>query len=86
MTIRFTTRFKKPIPLDDEIRVIGRIDKVTNRYFEGTGEILLKDGSVAVEAQGKYIKLPIEEIADFDIDEQEWQVVPSADDPESVEI
>ncbi|MGD2157412.1 MAG: PaaI family thioesterase [Anaerolineales bacterium] len=86
VTIRFTTRYKKPIPLDDEIRVIGRIDKVTNRYFEGTGEILLKDGSVAVEGQGKYIKLPLEEIADFDFDEQEWQVVSSPDDPESVDI
>jgi acyl-coenzyme A thioesterase PaaI-like protein len=86
VTIRFTTRYKKLIPLDGEIRVIGRIDKVANRYFEGTGEILLKDGSVAVEGQGKYIKLPLKEIADFDFDEQEWQVVSSPDDPESVVI
>jgi acyl-coenzyme A thioesterase PaaI-like protein len=86
VTINFSTRFKKPIPLDSEIRVIGRIDKVANRYFEGTGEILLQDGSVAVEGQGKYIKLPLEQIADFDFSEQEWQIIPSPDDPREVEI
>ena len=84
VTIRFTTRYKKPVPLDDEIRVIGRIEKNSNRFFEGTGEILLKDGSVAVEGRGKYIKLPIDKIADFDVEEQEWKVVPSPDDPDEV--
>lgn len=86
VTISFSTRFKQPIPLDGEIRVIGRIGKVANRYFEGTGEILLQDGSVAVEGQGKYLKLRLEQIADFDFVEQEWQVVPSPDDPHKVEI
>jgi len=86
VTIKFTSRFRKPIPLDEEIRVIGRIEKDTHRFFEGTGEILLMDGSVAVEGHGKYIKLPLEEIADFDFNEQEWKVVPSPDDPEEVEI
>ena len=86
VTINFSTRFKQPIPLDDKIRVIGRIDKVANRYFEGTGEILLQDGSVAVEGKGKYLKLRLDQIADFDFTEQEWQVVPSPDDPHEVEI
>lgn len=86
VTISFSTRYRKPIPLTGEIRVIGRINKVTNRFFEGTGEILLKDGSVAAEGQGKYIKLPLDEIADFDFEEQEWKVVPSPDDPDEVEI
>jgi len=86
VTINFSTRFKKPIPLVGEIRAIGRIEKDTRRYFEGSGEILLSDGSVAAEGHGKYIKLPIEKIADFDVDEQEWRVVPSPDDPHEVEI
>ena len=86
VTIEFTTRYRKPVDLTEEIRVIGRITKVANRYFEGTGEILQKDGSVAVEGRGKYLKLPLEKIADFDFEEQEWKVVPSLDDPEEVEI
>ena len=86
VTIQFNTRYRKPVPLDEEIRVVGRIDKLANRYFEGSGEILLKDGSVAVEGKGKYFKLPLDEIADFDYEEQEWSVTISPDDPEFVDF
>jgi hypothetical protein len=30
--------------------------------------------------------LPLDKIADFDFEEQEWRVVPSASDPENVEL
>src|SRR5262245_37706110 len=82
VTLEFNTRYKQPIPLDEELRVVGRITKDSSRVFEGTGEILLQDGSVAAEGWGKYIKLPLEKIADFDIAEQEWQVVSAGADPE----
>lgn len=84
VTINFSTRYRKPVPLDEEIRVIGRIDKLANRYFEGSGEVLLKDGTVAVEGKGKYLKLPLDDIADFDFEEQEWSVSISPDDPKYV--
>jgi acyl-coenzyme A thioesterase PaaI-like protein len=86
VTIECSTRYRKPVPLSEEIRVIGRITKIAHRYFEGTGEILSSDGSVAVEGHGKYIKLPLDKIADFDFAEQEWRVVPSAGDPETVDL
>ncbi|MFH1943293.1 MAG: PaaI family thioesterase [bacterium] len=86
VTVEFTSRFKKPVPLDEEIRVIGRITKISSRIFEGTGEIFLKDGSVAVEGYGRYIKLPLSKIADFDAEEQEWRVTALPDDPVDVEV
>jgi acyl-coenzyme A thioesterase PaaI-like protein len=86
VTINFSTRYRKPVPLDEEIRVIGRIDHIANRYFEGSGEILLKDGTVAVEGKGKFIKLHIDDIADFDTEEQEWRITPSDDDPTFVDL
>ncbi len=86
VTINFSTRFRKPVPIDEEIRVIGRVDHIANRYFEGSGEILLKDGSVAVEGKGKFIKLPIDDIADFDTEEQEWRITPSDKDPTFVDL
>jgi uncharacterized protein (TIGR00369 family) len=81
VTVEFRTKFLKPVPLGVELRVIGRIDKEEGRCFEGTGEILLPDGEVAATGYGKYVKLPIERIADFDQAQQEWRVVESADDP-----
>jgi len=86
VTMEITVRFKKLVPLDQELRVIGRITKDSRRVFEGTGEILLPDGTVAAEGQGKYMKLPLEKIADFNAEEQDWQVNSLPDDPEYVEI
>jgi acyl-coenzyme A thioesterase PaaI-like protein len=86
VTMECSTRYRKPVPLTEEIRVVGRITKVAHRYFEGTGEILLNDGTVAVQGRGKYIKLSLDQIADFDFEEQEWRVTPSAGDPEIVEL
>ena len=51
---------------------MGRITRDTRRLFEGSGEILLEDGSVAVEASGKYLKMDLGEITDDDFDQREW--------------
>ncbi|MBP1633977.1 MAG: thioesterase superfamily protein [Acidobacteria bacterium] len=85
VTVEFTTRFLKPVPLGTELRVVGRITREEGRTFEGTGEILLPGGEVAATGAGKYVKLPIERIADFDRDEQEWRVAASGDDPAEIE-
>jgi acyl-coenzyme A thioesterase PaaI-like protein len=85
VSVELTTRFRKPIPLDEEVRVVGRVVRNARRLFEGTGEILLADGSVAVEGKGKYLKMAIEKIAELDTD-HEWKVVPSSSDPEEVEL
>jgi acyl-coenzyme A thioesterase PaaI-like protein len=86
VTLEFTTRYKRPIPLNGDLRVIGRITKEEKRVFEGTGELLLPDGTIAAEGNGKYIKLPLDKIADFDFDEQEWRITQSERDPTVVEV
>jgi uncharacterized protein (TIGR00369 family) len=86
VTVDLQVRFKKPVPLHEELRVIGRITKNSSRFFEGTGELLLADTTVAAEAQGKYLKIPLEKIADFDVDHQEWKVVDLPDDPKEVSL
>jgi len=85
VTAELTVRFRKPVPLDRGLRVVGRITRDARRLFEGTGEVLLDDGTVAAEASGKYLRLPIEEIAAGGFDESQWY----ADDrepPEYVDI
>ncbi len=86
VTVEFQARFRRPVPLLEEIRVIGRITADTRRTFTGTGEIILPDGRVAVEGKGKYIKLPIDQITDFDVDAEEWRVSPDSRDPQVVEL
>jgi len=70
--VEFTVRFRRPVPLDREVKAVGRITRDSRRIFEGTGEIVLADGSVAAEAHGKYLKMPIEDIATAGFSETEW--------------
>ena len=86
VTAEFSVRFKKPVPLDQELRVVGRITRDSRRIFEGSGEILLPDGEIAVEGFGKYIKLPLDQIADFDYEEQEWKAILEDGDPQEIEL
>jgi len=72
VTVEFTVRFRRPVPLDREVKAVGRITRDSNRIFEGTGEILLEDGTIAAEAHGRYMKLPIEDIAAVEFSESEW--------------
>jgi uncharacterized protein (TIGR00369 family) len=76
VTAELNVRFRKPVPLDVELIVVGRITNEASRLFEGTGELYLPDGTVAVEAAGKYVKLDIAKIADFDSEREEWYVRP----------
>ncbi len=86
VTVEFSIKYKKPVPLNEELRVIGRITEEKSRIFKGTGEILLQDGTIAVEGFGKYIKLPLSKIADFDAEEQQWKINHLPDDPQIFEI
>ena len=86
VTVEFHTRFRKPVPLDAEPRVLGRITGENKRSFVGSREILLPDGTVAVESRGRLLKLPIDRIADFDVQEQEWRVLSAPDDPQEVDL
>jgi len=72
VTAELTLRFRKPVPLAGELRCVARVTRDTRRLFEGTGELLLADGTVAVEARGRYLKMSLEEIAAEGMDETAW--------------
>lgn len=72
VTAKFSMRFRRPVPLDGEVKVVGRITRDSGRVFEGKGEVLLQDGTVAAEAEGTYVKLPIDQIATAEFSEDDW--------------
>ncbi len=72
VTVKFSMRLRRPVPLDREVKVVARITNQTSRTFEGTGEIILEDGTVAAEAEGVYVKLPIGEIASDEFSQTDW--------------
>jgi len=86
VTLDFSMKLRKPVPLDDEIKVVARIEKESGRSFTGVGEILLADGRVAIEGRGRYLKMDIDKIADFDHEGDEWRVVELENDPQFIEV
>jgi acyl-coenzyme A thioesterase PaaI-like protein len=86
VTAEFTLKYRKPVPLNQELKVVGRITKDSKRIFEGTGEIILQNGDVAVTASGKYIKMPLDKITDSEFNEDEWSVFHTGADPHEIEL
>ena len=72
VTIELNVKYKKPVPLGVELKAVGRIVSDKGRIFEGTGELLLPNGEVAVSAEGKYMKRSINQIAQDDFLDDEW--------------
>lgn len=72
VTIELNLKYKKPVPLDVELKVVGRIVSDKGRIFEGTGELILPDGEVAVSASGRYMKRNVLQIVESDFIEDEW--------------
>jgi len=86
VTLELKTKFRKPIPLGQELKIVGRVTSEGNRSFEGTGEIVLLNGEIAVSAEGKYLKVNIEKIANDQRVDDNWIFVDGPDDPSEIEI
>ncbi len=85
VTVELTTKYKKPVPTDETLLCVARITRNTRKIFEGTGEIYLKDGTVAAEGHGKYMKMPVDDISTEQFTEENWFLL-DEDDPKEIEI
>jgi uncharacterized protein (TIGR00369 family) len=85
VTVELNVRYKKPVPLGSELKVVSRISKDRGRIFEGTGELYLPDGEVAVEAEGKYMKRRLDQITSSDFTANEWFVTED-ELPEEIQV
>jgi uncharacterized protein (TIGR00369 family) len=86
VTLELKTRFRKPVPLGQELKVICRVTSEGSRTFEGSGEIVLPDGEIAVSAEGKYIKADLSKITGESGLDEGWFVENRPDDPSEIEI
>jgi acyl-coenzyme A thioesterase PaaI-like protein len=87
VTLELKTKFRKPIPLGQELKIVGRVTSEGNRSFEGTGEVVLPNGEIAVTAEGKYMKADINRISNGSrLSDDEWFFADNPDDPTEIEI
>lgn len=77
ITLELTVRYKKPVPLGEELRAVGRIVSDNGRVFTGNGELYLPDGEIAATATGKYLKRRLDQITDQEFTARQWFADPS---------
>lgn len=76
VTIDLSLRYHVPVPLGVELTARGRIMRDRSRVAETSAELYLPDGTVAVSATGRFMKLALEQIADSEEDRLGWRVYP----------
>mgnify|MGYP001206757860 FL=1 len=85
VTVELKLRYRKPVPYGVQLKVVGRITKDNGRMFEGTGELYLPNGEVAVSAEGKYMRRRLDQFTDSEFVDTEWWT-PQEDLPEEISI
>lgn len=85
VTIELNIKYKKSVPLNCELKAIGRITKDKGRIFEGTGELILPSGEIAVTATAKYMKQNLEKIVQKEFLAAEW-FASDAKDMQTIEV
>jgi uncharacterized protein (TIGR00369 family) len=85
VTVELKLRYKKPVPYGTELKAVGRITRDNGRIFEGSGEIYLPNGELAVSAEGKYMKRRLGQITNNEFIDNEWWA-PDGDLPEEISV
>ena len=65
-------RYKKPVPLDSTIKVVGKITKDGSRTFVGAGFIEDEEGNLLATATATYIKMSMDKIAGEHLGAENW--------------
>jgi uncharacterized protein (TIGR00369 family) len=86
VTVSLALKYRKPVPTGATLRAVGRLTRNTRKLFEGSGEILLPDGTVAVECTGKYVKMHPSDLVDAEFLDREWYRVEDEDEPSELEL
>jgi acyl-coenzyme A thioesterase PaaI-like protein len=75
-TAKMDVRYRKPVPLHEEITVRGWVEKDRGRLVLVKGQAELPDGSVAVEASATLADIPPDQIAQMLETDVGWKVYP----------
>lgn len=72
VTVELNVRYKRPVPYNVELKVVGRITLDNGRIFEGTGELYLPDGTLAASAEGKYMRRSLDKFTEASFVADAW--------------
>ncbi|MFC2053952.1 PaaI family thioesterase [Chloroflexota bacterium] len=73
-TARLNIRYRKHVPTDELLRIVGRIDKRRGRTTIATGVIYGPEGELLAEAEALLVDMPSDVLQSTDLDALGWQV------------
>lgn len=73
-TAKLEIRFRKNVPIETPLRVVGNIVKSKRRMASSTGKIFGPGGELLAEANALLVDLPEEAINDVDLEALGWKV------------
>lgn len=87
VTIDMNIRFHKPVPLDQELKVVGYITNLRSRTFEGEGYLCDENNQILATCKAKYIKQSVDTIVNGEkFVEEQWIYVEDEEPPLSFDL
>ena len=74
MSVKMEVKYRRPVPTETQLQLVGRIVRLRGRLGKAVGEILLPDGKVAAESAITLADVPDELIANADLEALGWRV------------
>lgn len=73
-TAKIEIRFRKNVPVGEQLRIVGRVEKSKSRMASSIGKIYGPEGDVLAEARTLLVDLPDDEIRQIDLEALGWKV------------
>jgi acyl-coenzyme A thioesterase PaaI-like protein len=79
-TAKLVTRYRKPVPTETPLKMIGKIVKDRGRIAESKVELFGPDGALLAEAVGLMVGLPEDVLENLDREALGWKVYPDEEE------
>ncbi len=80
-TAKLTVSYRKPVPLGEKLRLVGRLVRRRGRLAVVTGELRLADGTLAADAEGLLADVPEPRADPAVLEALGWKVYPNSQPP-----
>jgi acyl-coenzyme A thioesterase PaaI-like protein len=81
-TAKLTVQYRKPVPTNKPIQIIGFADKSKKRAATSVAKVYGPHEELLVEAEALLVNVPDEIINSVDLEELGWQVYPDGEAPD----
>lgn len=76
MTVYLNIKYRNPVPVDAQVKAVGKAVRMGGRIGKAEGRILLSDGTVACEAEMALADMPQQIASDERLESLGWAVDP----------